>query len=134
MSKLEWTAVYEMANDQERITIPVDKGAKSIIMDFGKTENEEEGTASLDNTTHLSKLQDRITSHEKIDTNPAPKHKHRLNPVFTKLCKASKTNEPDNNLGNQPKYILSRESLKNYRTEGAIPPRLKGQLKDHKDD
>ena len=104
-------------------------------MDYGKTsiENEEEDTAILDNTTYLSKLQDRITPHEKIDNNPAPKHERRLNAALTKMGKVSNTNEPHNNTGNKPKYILSRESLKNYKTEGAIPPKLKGQLKDHKD-
>ena len=135
MSKLEWTAVYEMANDHESIIIPADKGDKSIAMDYGKTaiENEEKDTAILDNTTYLSKLQDRITPHEKIDNNPAPKHERRLNTALTKMGKVSNTNEPHNNTGNKPKYILSRESLKNYKTEGAIPPKLKGQLKDHKD-
>ena len=89
MSKLEWTAVYEMANDHERIIIPADKGDKSIVMDYGKTaiENEEEDTAILDNTTYLSKLQDKITFQEKIDNNPAPKHERRLNTVLTKMWK-----------------------------------------------
>ena len=36
MSKLEWTAVYKMANDQASIIIPADKGDKSIEMDCGK--------------------------------------------------------------------------------------------------
>ena len=92
-----------------------------------------EGTAILDNTTYLSKRQDRITPHEKIDNNPAPKHELRLNAALTKMWKVRKANEPDHTSEDQPKYILSRESLKNYRTEGAIPPRLKGKLKDHKD-
>ena len=50
------------------------------------------------------------------------------------MWKVRKANEPDHTSEDQPKYILSRESLKNYRTEGAIPPRLKGKLKDHKDE
>jgi len=29
--------------------------------------------------------------------------------------------------------VLSRAWLKDYMTQGAISPRLKGQLKDHKD-
>ena len=80
----------------------MDKGGKSIVIDYGEAaiENEEEDTAILDNTTYLSKLQDRITSHEKIDSNPALKHERSLNTVLTKMCKASKTNEPNNNIGN----------------------------------
>ena len=73
----------------------------SEIDNMNILENKEEDTAILDNTTYLSKLQDRITSHEKIDTNPAPKHERRLNAVLTKMCKASKTNEPDNKGSNQ---------------------------------
>ena len=76
-----------MANDQERIIIPADKGDKSIVLDYAKSaiENEEEDTAILDNATYLSKLQDRITQHEKINNNPAPKHERRLNAALTKM-------------------------------------------------
>ena len=28
--------------------------------------------------------------------------------------------------------VLNRQSLKDYMTEGAIPPKFKGKLKDHK--
>ena len=38
-----------------------------------------------------------------------------------------KTKDKDN-----PPLILSRESLTQYITEGAIPPQLRGQIKDHK--
>jgi len=34
----------------------------------------------------------------------------------------------------QTQLILSRDSLKEFMTQGAISPRLKGQLKDHKDE
>ena len=100
-----------MANDQESIIIPADKGDKSIVMEYGKTaiENEEEDTAILDNTTYLFKLQDRITLHEKIHNNPAPKHEQRLNAALTTMGKVSNTIEPHNNTGDKPIYILSRE-------------------------
>ena len=41
--------------------------------------------------------------------------------------------QPNQVKSNTP-LILSRETLDQYTTEGAIPPRLKGKLKDHKDD
>ena len=42
--------------------------------------------------------------------------------IATKQIQRSKTH-----------LILSRETFDKYITEGALPPRLKGKLKDHKD-
>ena len=48
------------------------------------------------------------------------------------MWKVGRNQEKDQN--NQTLFLLSRESLKEYMTQGAISPRLKGHLKDHKEE
>ena len=58
--------------------------------------------------------------------------KKKLNAALTKMWKVGRNQEREPN--QQSQLLLSRELLKDYMTQGAISPRLKGQLKDHKED
>jgi hypothetical protein len=75
MSPKEWVAVNNLKNDKETIIIPADKGDKSIVMGYliEETEpNKEEDTSVIvENESYLSKLEDTIHDHIKIDKDPA---------------------------------------------------------------
>ena len=83
MSPKEWVAVNNLKKDKETIIIPVDKGDKSIVMDYLTEEaepNKDEDTSVIvENESYLSKLEDRIQEHTKIDEDPAKKHEKALN-------------------------------------------------------
>ena len=132
----EWKAVKNLKMDQERIIIPADKGDKSIVMDYAAKEDkydaEDDATAILENQTYLDKLDDRIQGHIQVDQDPAIKHEKTLNAALTKMWKVGRNQEREPN--QQTQLLLSRELLKDYMTQGAISPRLKGQLTDHKDE
>ena len=50
-----------------------------------------------------------------------------------KMWKVGRQQPTEKNAEDIASLILNRQSLKDYMTEGAIPPKLKGKLKDHKD-
>ena len=138
ITKKEWVAVHRLKQDQERIIIPADKGDKSIVMNYtgsDKTqEHEEDASVILEYQSYLDKLEDRIQHHGKVE-DPAKKHEKALNSALMKMWKVGRQipiEERQEIHNNQ--LLLSRASLKDYMTQGAISPRLKGQLKDHKDE
>ena len=83
----EWKAIKKIADDKERIVIPADKGDKSVVMDYGMdaTEQKEEDPAILDEVPYLSKLQDRIEPHIKLDHDPTAQHEKKLNAALRKM-------------------------------------------------
>ena len=91
-----------------------------MVMDYGLEARENEEDLILNEDSYLAKLQDRIVNHIKIDKNPAPAHKRKLNGAIRKMIQAGKhmpTKDKDN-----PEYILSRDKLAQYITEGAAAP------------
>ena len=130
----EWKAVKTIAADTSRRVVPADKGDKSIVTDYGleALDHKEEEAAVLDEGTYLGKLQERIKAHTKIDANPAIKHEKKLNSALQKMHQVGKHMTINNRDKDNP-LILSRESLLQYTTQGAIPPQLRGQIKDHKE-
>ena len=84
--------------------------------------------------TYLAKLQDRIKDHTKLDHNPAVQHEKKLNSALHKMHQAKNHMPAQSKDKDNPTYTLSRDSLMQYTTEGAIPPQLRGQIKDHKPD
>ena len=135
ISTREWKAVNRLKQDEQRTIIPADKGDKSIIMDYKENEDnlisEEDASVVMETQTYLDKLGDRIDGHIKVDQDPAITHEKTLNSALTKMWKVGRNQEKVQN--NQTLFLLSRESLKEYMTQGAISPRLKGHLKDHKE-
>ena len=125
-----------LKQDDHRIIIPADKGDKSIVMDYKEKDDfentEEDASAILEMSTYLDKLEERIEGHIKVDIDPAIAHEKVLNTALTKMWKVGRNQELKQN--QQTQLILSRDSLKEFMTQGAISPRLKGQLKDHKDE
>ena len=103
-------------------------------MDYGWEiiDNEEDKTVILNEESYLAKLKDRITQHIHIDDDPAPVHERKLNAPIRKIIQAEKQ-KPTKDKDNPIEFILSRDKISQYITEGAIAPTLKGQLKDHKD-
>jgi hypothetical protein len=87
LSSREWKAIKKIADDKERIVIPADKGDKSVVMDYGMDamEQKEEDLAILDGVTYLSKLQDRIEPHIKLDHDPTAQHEKKLNAALRKM-------------------------------------------------
>ena len=66
--------------------------------------------------------------------NPAVQHEKKLNSALHKMHQAKNHMPEQSKDKDNPTYILSRDSLMQYKTEGAIPPQLRGQIKDHKPD
>ena len=134
LSKREWSAITSLAAERDRRIIPADKGDKSIVMDYRWEilDNEEDTTVILNEESYLAKLKDRITQHIHIDDDPAPVHERKLNAAIRKIIQAGKQ-MPTRDKDNPIEFILSRDKISQYITEGAIAPTLKGQLKDHKD-
>ena len=133
LSKKEWVAVQSLAADKITRIVPADKGDKSIVTDYGlqALEANENESAIINEDSYLGKLKDRISSHEHIDDNPATSHEKKLNATLRKMHQVGKDSPKTKDKDNPP-LILSRESLTQYITEGAIPPQLRGQIKDHK--
>jgi len=73
---------------------------------------------------------DRIKRHHPLAEDPAPMHEKKLNAALSRIKKQGIKKVK----GNEEKVdiILKREELDKYKTEGAIPPQLRGQLKEHK--
>ena len=136
LSIKEWKAVKAIAADTTRRIVPADKGDKTIVTDYGleALECKEDDTTILPEGTYLSKLEERIKAHVKLEHNPAIQHEKKLNSALQKMHQARKLMPKLSKDKDNPPYILSRESLMQYTTEGAIPPQLRGQIKDHKAD
>ena len=134
LSTKEWKAVKTIAADKSIRVVPADKGDKSIVTDYGleALDHKEDNSTVVDEGTYLSKLQERIITHTKIDFNPVLKHEKQLNLALQKMHQARK-HMPTHNKDKDNPLILSRESLLQFTTQGAIPPQLRGQIKDHKD-
>ena len=66
-----------------------------------------------------------------MEIDPAPAHEKKLNSALNRMLK-----KPANSAGKAKKteeLILTRKDLKQFITEGAISPQLKGNLKIHKE-
>ena len=59
-------------------------------------------------------------------------HERKLNAAIRKIIQAGKQ-MPTKDKDNPTEFILSRDKLSQFITEGAVAPTLKDQLKDHKD-
>ena len=116
MSPKEWVAVNNLKKDKETIIIPADKGDKSILMDYLTEEtepNKEEDTSVIvENESYLSKLEDIIQEHIKIDEDPAKKHEKALNAAFMKMWKVGRQQQTEKNAEDIASLILNRQSLK----------------------
>ena len=136
LSKAEWAAVKQIQSETNTIIIPADKGDKSIKMDYNSDEQEgSDGEENLEpvviqHKTYLEKMSDRIKHHHPLAEDPAPMHEKKLNAALSRIKKQGIKKVK----GNEEKVdiILKREELDKYKTEGAIPPQLRGQLKEHK--
>ena len=132
LSKGEWAAVKQIRDDQSTIVIPADKGDRSIRMDYGEIEQyahqegEELELAVVGEDTYLEKMVDRIKDHHILKKDPTKKHENKLNLALDRMRKLkvkAKTKEG---------FIIERTKLAKYKTEGAIAPQLRCQMKDHK--
>ena len=138
MTTKEWVAVHKLKADTDRIIIPAYKGDKSIVMEYSldKEEHNEEEDASaiMENESYLEKLGSRIEGHIKVDEDPAKKHEKLLNAALTKMWQVGRQNITTEIAEEGSQLLLRRDNLKQYMTEGAISPTLKGKLKEHKEE
>jgi hypothetical protein len=140
LSKAEWAAVKQLRDDLDVIIIPADKGDKTIRLDYGSAEGKsndaadilDSGPSVLEIKSYLQKMKERIEPHSKLECDPAPKHKRKLNGALTKMKRKpqldGKKKKEDADL-----LLLARANLEKFKTEGAVAPQLRGQLKDHKE-
>ena len=132
LSKEEWAAIKQIREDHDTIVIPADKGDRSIRMEYGEIEQyadqegEELELAIVGEDTYLEKMADRIKEHHILKKDPTKKHENKLNLALDRMRKLKVKGKVKEGL------ILERAKLAKYKTEGAIAPQLRCQMKDHK--
>jgi len=113
----DWALIKALKADDSIIIIPADKGNKTII---------------LDKLDYLKKLEQRILTHRKIDSDPTPQREHKLNSTLKSIQHSSppyyqKPSPPD------PDLILPRSCLiKRNKATFSSSAWLHGILKAHK--
>ena len=136
LSPAEWAAVKQIREDKSLIVIPADKGDKTIRMEYGCTDaDRSDGEEDMEpmivgENTYLAKLKDRVKVHHKIKEDPSCKHEKKLNSALDRM-KKKKKKEAQSTEGKE-EMIIVRSDLDRYKTEGAIAPQVRGQLKEHK--
>ena len=73
-------------------------------------------------------MADRIKEHRILKNDPTKKHENKLNLALDRMRKQKVKGKGKVNEG----LLLERAKLTKYKTEGAIAPQLRCQMKDHK--
>ena len=91
--KADWVAIKQLKSDTERIIIPADKGDRTIRMDFAYDEkiteygDDEEnfGASVVESKSYLTKMKERIKTHQQLNYDPAPIHEKKLNAALLRM-------------------------------------------------
>ena len=127
LSKKEWVAINQMQNDPDLIIIPADKGDRTINLNYGKANEEQEsiedilhsGPSVVEIKSYLQKMKERIANHEKLQIDPAPRHEKKLNGVLSRMKRLNLHNGKESKKIDQP-MLLARANLERFKTEGAV--------------